>query len=117
MKKLIVISCMMMIASIGFGQNNTKLQGPKAKNAKPWMKKSKRPTVVYLKDRTFLKGPAAKNAKPWHKKDSSQTYVKVGITNRHTFKGPKAKNLKAWQLSLINQVDSIVTREAIIKNY
>ncbi len=111
MKKLIIISCLLMIASIGFSQNNTRLQGPKAKNAKPWMKKSKTATVVYLKNKEFLKGPAAKNAKPWHKKDSNQTYVEVGTTNRHTLKGPKAKNMKPWHLSLINPIDSIILYE------
>lgn len=95
-----------MIANWGLSQSNTKLQGPKAKNAKPWMNTSKKTKVFYTKNKKVLQGSAAKNAKPWHKKDSSQVYVEVKSGNHPNLKGPKAKNFKYGMPPKINKVNS-----------
>lgn len=100
-----------MIVNFGFSQSNTRLQGPAAKNTKPWHKKYKKSKVVYIKSKEFLKGPAAKNAKPWHKEDGSQVYVEMERINRHKLKGPQAKNFKPWMLFTPNEVDTVVIKE------
>ena len=102
---------MLMIANFGFSQSNSRLQGPAAKNAKPWHKKNNKSKVVYTENNKKLQGPAAKNAKPWHKKDTSQVEVAIGSTNRHQLKGPKAKNFKPWTLSTLNEKDTITIKE------
>ncbi len=117
MKKLIIVNFLLLVASFVFAQSNNKLQGPAAKNAKPWHKKSKKNKVFFIKNKTFLKGPAAKNAKPWHKEAAtSQFYVEVENTNRHNLKGPKAKNFKPWMLSTSHKIDTIAMNRAIFFN-
>lgn len=66
----------------------------------------------FAQSNTKLQGPAAKNAKPWHKKDSSQVYIEVESGNRPKLQGPKAKNYKPWMSPMINEVDSIATRDS-----
>mgnify|MGYP000439294860 CR=1 FL=1 len=111
MKNLIIVSCMLLIANFGFSQSTPRLQGPAAKNAKPWQNKSKKSEVVIVKDKKFLKGPAAKNAKPWEKNDTSQAYAAVKRDNRHKLKGPQAKNFKPWMLSTLTEIDTIAIKE------
>lgn len=111
MKKLIIVSCMLLIASLGFSQSNPRVQGPAAKNAKPWDKTSKKTEVVFVKNKKFLKGPAAKNAKPWEKNNTSQAYAAIERSNRHKLKGPQAKNFKPWMLSTLTEIDTIAIKE------
>lgn len=110
MKKLIIAVCLLIIANFGFSQSNARLQGPAAKNAKPWTKKSKTSKIVYVQQKDFLKGPDAKNAKPWSKKDSNQVYAEVQSGNQLNLKGPRAKNFKPW-MSPVNTIDSIAVKE------
>lgn len=98
MKKLLVMSFLLLVACFGFAQKSERLMGPAAKNAKPWQKKAKKSEVVIVNNRKMLKGPAAKNAKPWEKKDSSEVYVAVRQWNLPKLQGPAAKNAKPWEL-------------------
>lgn len=102
---------MLLIANFGFSQNNARLLGPAAKNAKPWHKKSNKSKVVFIKNKEFLKGPAAKNAKLWQKEDSSQVYIEVKRANWLDLKGPLAKNFKPWMLTFFNAMDTITVEK------
>ncbi|MFK7983481.1 MAG: hypothetical protein AB8G86_26105 [Saprospiraceae bacterium] len=113
MKKLIIFSCLFFVASIWFFQSNSRLQGPKAKNHKPWMNKTKTSSIVYVENKQYLKGPKAKNAKPWHQKKEGEYLQTVATGNRSFLKGPSAKNTKYWQSTYANKTSTLVTSDSI----
>ncbi|MFK7979632.1 MAG: hypothetical protein AB8G86_06600 [Saprospiraceae bacterium] len=113
MKKLIIFSCLFLVASIGFSQSNTRLQGPKAKNHKPWMNKNKTSSIVYVENKKPLKGPKAKNAKPWHQKKEGEYLQIVATGNRSFLKGPRAKNAKYWSYTSVKNRNNIVNTDSM----
>lgn len=99
-----------MIANFGFSQSNTRLQGPAAKNAKPWHKKTKSAKLVYHQNKEFLKGPTAKNKRLWQKEDLNQNYVVVKSTDRHKLNSPQVKNIKYWRSPTQKSIKMIAIR-------
>lgn len=97
MKKLGIFSYFFLVAIVGFSQSSGNLQGPKAKNTKPWMAKSEITKVVFSDKKVLVKGPKAKNTKPSQSKKMSFTERDVITRNQNNLKGPKAKNTKPWQ--------------------
>lgn len=112
MKKLIIFSCLFFMASIGFSQSNARLQGPKAKNHKPWMNKNKTSSIAYVENKKSLKGPKAKNAKPWHQKKEGEYLQTVATGNRSFLKGPSAKNAKHWLFTPGKNRSDLVTTDS-----
>ncbi len=96
----LVIFAVALSISCGFGQTRNDLQGPKAKNYKPWKDKSKSsaPALIAKDTGRRLMGPAAKNAKPWkiNRLKSNLLLVKTD-PNRFKMMGPDAKNYQPWK--------------------
>ena len=94
MKTLIISAALTLGCLVSFGQGKGDLQGPAAKNYKPWKDKSEKTTLVTKAKTRDLKGPQAKNAKTWEIKDNNLVAVK-SVANKP--KGPEAKNQKIWE--------------------
>ena len=96
MKNLIWILAIMVGSSMA-AQKKNDLQGPEAKNYKPWQHKAKSTTVVSTSNKNKLTGPAYKNYKPWQDNDKQKSYAIVTDNKRNKLKGPAYKNYKPWQ--------------------
>ena len=92
MKKLIVCSVIMMILSgTSFAQFRSNIQGPKAKNYKPWQhKKSSQVLEEVTINNVF--GPKAKNKKHESKSTQKASANTVYEIQKPQVYGPKAKN-------------------------
>lgn len=93
MTKAVLLVAMMMSSTVVFSQS--KLKGPKAKNATPIERAAHAsPPTLYVVP-IDIKGPEAKNLKIW---DASKKQTKMVFIRRNKdLKGPKAKNKKVWE--------------------
>ncbi|NIJ46292.1 hypothetical protein FHR24_002776 [Wenyingzhuangia heitensis] len=96
MKNLIWI-LVIMVGSSMVAQTKNNLQGPEAKNYKPWQHKTESTTVVSTSNKQKLTGPAYKNYKPWQDNNPQKSYAIVTDNRRNKLKGPAYKNYKPWQ--------------------
>ncbi len=109
MKNVIIALAFLFVASISHAQTNKDLQGPAAKNHKPWIGKTNAttPAIVITDYSKRLQGPAAKNHKPWMG-NKSKKYTLIQTTDKNIrLKGPKAKNHKPW-MKVPKKTDPIV---------
>lgn len=109
MKNVIIVLTFLFVASISHAQTHKDLQGPAAKNHKPWTGKNNAttPAIVIADHSKRLQGPAAKNYKPWMG-NKNKKYVLVQTTDKNLrLKGPKAKNHKPW-MSIPKKIGPIV---------
>jgi hypothetical protein len=67
------------------------LQGPAAKNYKPWKDNSKKTTAEVSVTPNEKQGPAFKNAKAWEQDSEMVALVSRPVSEEREF-GPKAKN-------------------------
>lgn len=98
MKNALIVWTLLLFTSIGQAQTHNGLQGPAAKNYKPWMHKTKASTPVFLVStpNERLQGPAAKNYKPWLDKKANKESIVQTTDKKTRLQGPKAKNYKPW---------------------
>jgi|GEM_PF-854265 len=109
MKNVIIALAFLFAASISHAQTQKGLQGPAAKNYKPWKEKTKAitPAIVITDHSKRLQGPAAKNHKPWMD-NNDKKYILVQTTDRNLrLKGPAAKNHKPW-MPIPKKTDPVV---------
>ena len=72
------------------------LQGPAAKNYKPWKDNSKKTTAMVAVTPNDKQGPSFKNAKAWEQDSEKVTLVSNPVSEEREL-GPKAKNRKPWK--------------------
>ncbi|WP_113925158.1 hypothetical protein [Cognataquiflexum aquatile] len=72
------------------------LQGPAAKNYKPWKDNSKKTTAMVNVTPNEKQGPAFKNAKAWEMETEKVALVSRPVSDEREF-GPKAKNRQPWK--------------------
>lgn len=96
MKNLVWILAIMVGSSV-YAQKQNQLQGPEAKNYKPWKYETEATVVVNKSSKKDLKGPEAKNFKPWKDENSTETIAIVTDNKRRKLQGPAAKNYKPWR--------------------
>lgn len=97
MKNLIWILAIAFVGS-ATAQKRNELQGPAAKNYKPWQHKVQTTVSVQSVDKSALKSKDIKNYKPWKKntETTKKTLILASNYNRNKLQGPKAKNYKPW---------------------
>ncbi|WP_010135121.1 hypothetical protein [Ochrovirga pacifica] len=96
MKNLIWI---LAIAFVGTAtaQKKSELQGPAAKNYKPWQHNVEATVSVQSVNKSTLKSKDAKNYKPWKKEaKATEKLILASNYNRNKLQGPEAKNYKPW---------------------
>lgn len=93
MKRSILLLATMVVSGEGFSQS--KLKGPRAKNATAVELASDALPITFYEAPNMLKGPKRKNQKVW---DTVDTPTKTMYLRRNErgLKGPKAKNKKVW---------------------
>lgn len=98
MKKVIALMACLTLAAMGYAQAPKDLQGPRAKNYKPWLKSKKQVgTIAHIQvNPKKPKGPAAKHRKSWMP-DSSARYTATEVKKYRRLVGPRYKNLRPWQ--------------------
>lgn len=98
MKKVIAFMAFLAFAVMGYAQAPRHLQGPRAKNYKPYLKSSPQVgSIAHIQvNPRKPKGPKAKHAKAW-RADASTKYVPTGVKTYSRLIGPRYKNLRAWQ--------------------
>jgi hypothetical protein len=72
------------------------LQGPAAKNYKPWKDNSKKTTAMVSVTPNEKQGPAFKNAKAWEQETAKVPLISRPVREEREF-GPKAKNRQPWK--------------------
>lgn len=72
------------------------LQGPAAKNYKPWKDNSKKTTAMVNVTPNEKQGPEFKNAKAWEPEAEKVALVSRPVQEEREF-GPKAKNRQPWK--------------------
>ena len=92
-----ILSAMFLALNVSYAQS-TNLQGPAAKNYKPWKQSPVEKVVMINVAETPQKGPAFKNSRPWSR-DVEQVQVSNAWVAREKVTGPKAKNRKPWRNS------------------
>ena len=98
MTRIFLLSIIFLgLSEVCFSQSHIqKLQGPKAKNNKPWQRKEKTFYGLYTRVKPKVtKGPRAKNAKPGSQKYRNALQP-IG-RRKIELKGLKAKNYKPWR--------------------
>lgn len=98
MKKVIALMGFLTLAAMGYAQAPKHLQGPRAKNYKPWLKsKPQVGSIAHIQvNPKKPKGPAAKHRKAWMP-DSSSRYTATEVKKYRRLVGPRYKNLRPWQ--------------------
>ena len=95
MKKLICcFFAMTIFAAVSYAQTSSNLQGPKAKNYKPWKDNAEKSAVVYMAETSGKRvtGPAAKNRKPGYRNSPAASYLAVTSKSTDRITGVRAKN-------------------------
>lgn len=72
------------------------LQGPAAKNYKPWKDKSEKTIAMVSVTPNEKQGPAFKNAKAWEQESEKVGLLSRPVSEEREF-GPKAKNRLQWK--------------------
>jgi hypothetical protein len=72
------------------------LQGPAAKNYKPWKDNSKKTTAMVAVTPNDKQGPAFKNANAWEQESAKVPLISRPVREEREF-GPKAKNRQPWK--------------------
>lgn len=72
------------------------LQGPAAKNYKPWKDNSKKTSAMVNVTPNEKQGPAFKNEKVWEQENEKVQLISIPAREEREF-GPKAKNRKPWK--------------------
>lgn len=72
------------------------LQGPAAKNYKPWKDNSKKTTAMVAVTPNDKQGPSFKNAKAWEQESEKVALLSRPVSGERVF-GPKAKNRQPWK--------------------
>lgn len=98
MKKVITLMGFLALTAIVHAQAPKHLQGPRAKNYKPWLKsKSQAGKIAHIQvNPKKPKGPAAKHRKAWAP-DAATQYRATGVRKYTRLTGPRYKNLRPWQ--------------------
>lgn len=98
MKEVIALLGFLTLAAMGYAQAPKHLQGPRAKNYKPWLKpKQQVGTIAHIQvNPKKPKGPAAKHRKA-RMPDSSTRYTATEVKKYKRLTGPRYKNLRPWQ--------------------
>lgn len=98
MKKVITLMGFLALTAIAYAQAPKHLQGPRAKNYKPWLKSNPQAgKVAHIQvNPKKPKGPAAKHRKSWAPNAATQ-YRETGVRKYRRLTGPRYKNLKPWQ--------------------
>lgn len=73
------------------------LQGPKAKNLKPWENKGLKQGVYTRSTRSSLQSPKAKNQRVWDKRESD--LLEVSSNKSRKLKAYNEKNRKPWAVN------------------
>ena len=83
---------------MGYAQAPKHLQGPKAKNYKPWLKSKRQVgTIAHIQvNPKKPKGPAAKHRKAW-RPDSSTGYTATEVKKYRRINWSSLQNLRPWQ--------------------
>lgn len=81
---------------LGNAQAFNDLQGPAAKNYKPWKDNSKKTTAMVNVKPNDKQGPAFKNAKAWELNTAKVPLISKPVLEEREF-GPKAKNRQPWK--------------------
>ena len=98
MKKVIALMGFLALATMGYTQAPKHLQGPRAKNYKPYLKSSPQVgSIAHIQvNPKKPKGPSAKHRKAWAPDDA--TRYRAAEVRRYTrWTGPGYKNLRPWQ--------------------
>lgn len=72
------------------------LQGPAAKNYKPWKDNSKKTIAMVSVTPNENQGPAFKNSKVWDQETAKTPLISRPVVEEREF-GPKAKNRQPWK--------------------
>jgi len=86
------------LTAITYAQAPKHLQGPRAKNFKPWLKSNPQTgKIAHIQvSPKKPKGPAAKHRKAWAP-DAATQYRATGVRKYRRLTGPRHKNLRPWQ--------------------
>jgi hypothetical protein len=104
MKKL-ATTTLAILFIVALAPAQSRLQGPRAKNFKPWMNEQPvTPTVII--DSEQLSGPAAKNFHPWEADSTDDMIVVTSGSPREGLTGPAAKNFSPWMRDEENESPS-----------
>ncbi len=105
MKKVIALMGFLALAAMGYAQVPRHLQGPRAKNYKPWLKsKSPANTIAHIQvtAKKSKKSPA-KSAKALRPVVTHRHFI-ANVWKGGRLFGPHYKNLKPWQKASLSTV-------------
>ncbi|MBX2870945.1 MAG: hypothetical protein KTR30_02570 [Saprospiraceae bacterium] len=104
MKKVIALMGMLTLAAMGYAQIPRHLQGPRAKNYKPWLKSKSKANIAHIQVSVKkTKKTPVKSLKATRLVAPHRHFI-ANVWKGGRLFGPHYKNLKPWQKASLSKV-------------